>query len=363
MITRTEHIFLFILVGIFAFFFLAIIGAQLFRKRSDPKGHGSVEFSGQPPSSFVSRSSPSPPKGRGLLKSFDFLLPKTSSPEMVDQWEEQLYLADLSPALVEEFKEKMLRWGNLEAPVFRENLKSLLKEWLRQPVENEFPKPECRPSILLVVGVNGAGKTTTIGKLAHRWRSKGLSVMVAAADTFRAAAGQQLKVWCERSGAEFFSPSGVKDPAAVAYQAVDEALRKKVDVLMIDTAGRWHTSHNLMEELEKVKKVLFNRIENLLMEIWLVIDGTSGQNAIMQARKFKEVLPITGAVVTKLDSSSKGGAIFSITRELNIPIQYLGIGEGLSDLQPFSVDDFLEMVLEPAENASRPEGGLTHVST
>jgi fused signal recognition particle receptor len=197
-----------------------------------------------------------------------------------------------------------------------------------------------RPSVLLVVGVNGTGKTTTIGKLAHRLGEHGRSVILAAADTFRAAAEEQLEVWAERSGADFVGSERGGDPAAVAYDAIEAAEARGRDVVVVDTAGRLHTQTNLMEELAKIRRVIERRLDGAPHETLLVIDATTGQNGIQQARLFREAVDVTGVALTKLDGSAKGGVAVAIAHELDLPITLVGVGEGLDDLRPFDSADF-----------------------
>ena len=198
------------------------------------------------------------------------------------------------------------------------------------------------PTVLIVVGVNGVGKTTTIGKLAQYYREKGLKVMLAAADTFRAAAIDQLEIWGERTGTEVIKHTEGSDPAAVAYDAVQSAKAKKVDLLIIDTAGRLHTKSNLMEELKKIRRVISREISDAPHETLLVLDATTGQNAVNQAKVFGAAAELTGIVLTKLDGTAKGGVVIAIKNELNLPVKWIGVGEGASDLRPFIPGDFVE---------------------
>jgi fused signal recognition particle receptor len=197
-----------------------------------------------------------------------------------------------------------------------------------------------RPAVILVVGVNGTGKTTTIGKLAMRLREHGRSVVVGAADTFRAAAEEQLEIWAERAGAEFVGGERGGDPAAVAYDAIERAQREGVDVVIIDTAGRLHTQHNLMEELAKVRRVIERKLPGAPHETLLVVDATTGQNGLQQARLFGQAVGVTGVALTKLDGSAKGGIAVAIAHELGLPVKLIGIGERLEDLRPFDPNDF-----------------------
>ena len=197
-----------------------------------------------------------------------------------------------------------------------------------------------QPSVLLVVGVNGTGKTTTIGKLAAKLAEHGHSVLVAAADTFRAAAEEQLEIWAKRAGADFVGSSRGGDPAAVAYDAIDAAQARGLDVVIVDTAGRLHTQTNLMEELAKVRRVIAGRLEGAPQETLLVIDATTGQNGLEQARLFAQTAGVTGVALTKLDGSAKGGVAIPIAYELGLPVKLMGVGEQLDDLRPFDPQDF-----------------------
>ena len=215
-----------------------------------------------------------------------------------------------------------------------------VKELLAEcPADYEF---EEKKSVVLVVGVNGAGKTTTIGKLAMKYISQGKKVMIAAADTFRAAALEQLRVWADRSGADFIPGQDGQDPSSVVYDAVSAAKSRNTDILLVDTAGRLNNKKNLMEELKKMKRIIDREYPDAYKETLLVLDGTTGQNAVNQAREFKEATDVSGVVITKLDGSSKGGMAIAVTSELSIPVKYIGVGEGIEDLQRFDIDDYVK---------------------
>jgi fused signal recognition particle receptor len=206
-------------------------------------------------------------------------------------------------------------------------------------------KLDGRPSVILVVGVNGTGKTTTIGKLAQKLREHGHSVLLAAADTFRAAAEEQLEIWAQRAGADFVGSARGGDPAAVAFDAIEAATARGRDVVIVDTAGRLHTQTNLMEELAKVRRVIERRQPGAPHETLLVIDATTGQNGLQQARLFGHAVDVTGVALTKLDGSAKGGVALAIAHELGLPVKLVGVGEGLDDLRPFDPDDFAKALL------------------
>jgi fused signal recognition particle receptor len=228
----------------------------------------------------------------------------------------------------------------------------LLKQFLKQELiqillseEPSLPTISDSPQVILVVGINGVGKTTTIGKLARRFRAKGLKVLLACADTFRAGAIQQLKVWAERVGAHTLSQNEGADPAAVAYDAVKAASARGIDVVLIDTAGRLHTKVNLMEEMKKIKRVMAKAKEGAPHQIYLVVDGTTGQNAFAQAKEFHEALGLTGLILTKLDGTAKGGIVIGIRDELKIPIRFIGVGERIDDLREFNAKEFVDALL------------------
>jgi fused signal recognition particle receptor len=200
--------------------------------------------------------------------------------------------------------------------------------------------------VIVVAGVNGVGKTTSIAKLAHQWRSEGKSVILAAGDTFRAAAIDQLGIWSERLGVEMIRGKAGGDPAAVVFDAVRAAKEKQVDVLLIDTAGRLHTEKPLMDQLGKIGRVIGKQLEGAPHEVLQVLDATTGQNAILQAKAFHEVMPVTGLVLTKLDGTARGGVIFPIMKEMGLPVKYIGVGEGIEDLQSFDPDRFIEALFD-----------------
>lgn len=278
----------------------------------------------------------------------------TSSADTLEALEELLYAADVGPLageLLDEVEKKMKAGylsGPGEMPVW---LRERLLEVVQGPDGPPLPLVEDGPTVVLVVGVNGSGKTTSIAKLIHHLRSEGKSVLVAACDTFRAAAVEQLTVWCERSGVELIRGQQGADPASVAHDAAQAAIARKVDVLLVDTAGRLHTQKNLMAELEKVSRILTRQIEGAPHHTVLVLDGTTGQNAVQQARQFGERVPLSGIFLTKLDGTAKGGATLSIGHELGLPVLFIGLGEGLDDLEVFDPESFLDALLSPREEA------------
>jgi fused signal recognition particle receptor len=241
----------------------------------------------------------------------------------------------------------MSRKSLKDAEAVREALKSTLVQMI-EPSALPLPHSDAEPLVVLMVGVNGAGKTTTAGKLAHRFKSEGRQVMLAAGDTYRAAAVEQLKTWGERNGVDVVAQQTGADSASVIFDALSSAKAKGADVLIADTAGRLQNKANLMQELEKIVRVM-NRIdESAPHSVLLVIDGGTGQNALMQAREFKNSVPVSGLVVTKLDGTAKGGVMFALARELGLPIHYIGVGEQLDDLRPFDAKAYVEAIFDAA---------------
>lgn len=270
---------------------------------------------------------------------------KTIDLQLLDELEEILITSDLG------VRTAQLLIGNVTEKIKREELSSpeRLREQLREEIRNILTAPlsdrmwhipSQRPHVLMVVGVNGVGKTTTIGKLAKQFKEDGHKVLLVAADTFRAAAVEQLLIWGERAGVPVIHQQSGADPSAVAFDAMDAALSREVDIVIVDTAGRMHTKVNLMEELKKVHRVINRKLPSAPHEVLLVLDATTGQNALSQARMFKEGIGLTGLILTKLDGTAKGGIIVAISEELKIPVRYIGIGEGLDDLRPFDPDEF-----------------------
>jgi fused signal recognition particle receptor len=249
--------------------------------------------------------------------------------------EEALISADAGMAATDELVERLRKRRDVDdlERALAEEIASLLGEPGTLAVSGQ-------PSVVLVVGVNGTGKTTTIGKLAHRLGEHGRSVLVAAADTFRAAADEQLEIWSQRAGADFVGSTKGADPAAVAYDALEAAISRRRDVVLVDTAGRLHTQANLMEELKKIRRVIAGRLEEAPHETLLVLDATTGQNGLQQARLFGEAVEVSGVALTKLDGSAKGGIVLPIAVELGLPVKLVGVGETLEDLQPFDPGDF-----------------------
>ena len=285
-----------------------------------------------------------------LSRRVNELLGHGESPISADQLEELEYLligADLgvetSESLVEYLRRSSRGKGSISTGQARELLASELLELFEAPGWEE--NWTWKPHVVLVVGVNGVGKTTTIGKLAHRYAEAGKSTIVAASDTFRAAAVEQLSIWCRRSRADLVMQVGGTDPAAVLHDALQAAKARDKDVLIADTAGRLHTKRNLMEEVRKMARVAGRLVPGAPHDVYLVLDATTGQNGLIQAREFLTALGVTGIVVTKLDGTAKGGIIATIASQLKIPIRFVGTGEGLEDLAPFDRQTFVDSIL------------------
>ena len=265
----------------------------------------------------------------------------------LDELEEALIASDVgmktASLVLTDLKERSKR-NELSSPVqVRERLKQVLFEILAErPASLSLTGA---PSVILVVGVNGTGKTTTIGKLAHRLKGEGKKVMLAAADTFRAAAAEQLMVWGERNGVPVIKHKEGADPGAVAFDAIAAAKARGMDVLIVDTAGRLHTKSNLMEELKKVQRIIARELPGAPQETLFVLDATTGQNAFAQAKTFHQEIGVTGIVLTKLDGTPKGGIVFAINKELGLPVKFIGIGEGIEDLKDFDPREFVEALL------------------
>ena len=267
--------------------------------------------------------------------------------DFYDELEETLILSDLGAKTAEDIvgglKERVKEKRLETTDQVRGELKEMIKEMLGEDSPLDLSTV---PSVVLVIGVNGVGKTTAIGKLSHQLKEQGKRVIVAAADTFRAAAIDQLNVWTDRAGVEIVKHNEGSDPAAVVYDALDAAISRKADVVIIDTAGRLHNKQNLMNELSKISRIVRQKAEGCALEVLIALDATTGQNAVNQARAFNDAADITGIILTKLDSSAKGGIVVSIANELKIPVKLISVGEKIDDLQPFSAADFVEALFE-----------------
>jgi fused signal recognition particle receptor len=280
-----------------------------------------------------------------------FLGRKVIDAELFDDLEELLITADLGAATTREVLDHARRRVSRKELSDPESLKVALKEKIKSFITDsqrdaELVMPETGPFVIMVIGVNGVGKTTTIGKIANKFVKAGSSVMLVAGDTFRAAAVSQLQIWGERTGVHVVARADGADPSSVVYDAMDIARAKNYDVVLVDTAGRLHTQTNLMEELKKIKRVMGKRLEGAPHEVMLVIDATTGQNGISQAKLFHEAVGITGITLTKLDGTAKGGIVANICREMRTPIRFIGVGEKMEDLRDFDPDEFIEALFE-----------------
>ena len=264
--------------------------------------------------------------------------------ELLEELEEVLILSDVgtetSLKIISNLREKIKKEKITEEQEVKETLKKEMQEILEK--QNSELILETKPSVILVVGVNGVGKTTSIGKIANYLQKQGKKVVLAAADTFRAAAVEQLEIWANRANCEIVKRQEGSDPASVVYDAIKKVKDSNADVLICDTAGRLHNKKYLMDELEKIKKVIDKEMPEASKEVLLVLDATTGQNAIMQVKAFKETVDITGLVLTKLDGTAKGGVVIGIVEENNIPIKFIGVGEQIEDMQPFKAEDFVK---------------------
>ena len=365
---------------------------DLFRRKKRPSTgpsaiQSSQEIESQPPSplkadsspadtsTHISSSSESPPK-EGWLKRLTKSLSKTKK-NLVSQIQELLRVSrKIDEDLMEEIEEiliqadvgvntTMLLMDNVRETVEERGLQDStdLEPVIREEIQKVLGEPDRplqievtdAPYIILVLGVNGVGKTTTIGKLCHRFQSEGKSILVAAADTFRAAAADQLQIWCERTNVDLIRGDEGADPASVVFDAVQAAKSRQVEVLIIDTAGRLHTKKPLMDELAKIGKVISREIPEAPHEVLLVIDGTTGQNAIMQAQIFNQAVAVTGVAVTKLDGTAKGGIVIAIRQEIGVPVKLIGIGEQLDDLRDFVAQDFVAALFDGETDDSMSE--------
>ncbi|SCG83477.1 Cell division protein ftsY homolog [Proteiniborus sp. DW1] len=288
---------------------------------------------------------------KGITEKVDSILKsyKKVEEELFEDLEEVLITADVgvntSLAIIEELRQKVKEKKVNEVSEVRELLKEVLREVLTS-AESSKLNIEPSPAIILVVGVNGVGKTTTIGKLSSRLKSEGKKVLIAAGDTFRAAAIEQLQEWGNRAGVEIIAHQEGSDPAAVIYDGIQAAKARKTDVLICDTAGRLHNKKNLMNELSKIFRVVEREYPDARKEVLLVVDATTGQNAVSQAKVFKEACDITGIVLTKLDGTAKGGVVLAVQSELNVPVKLVGVGEKIDDLQNFDPVSFVEAIFE-----------------
>ncbi len=281
--------------------------------------------------------------------------------DLFEQLEETMIMSDMgvetSVEICEKLRKRVKERGVTDPAKIMELIQEIISEMMGEDVALDL---STTPSVILVIGVNGAGKTTTIGKLCHQYKQQGKKVLVAAADTFRAAAIDQLEVWTQRAGVDLVKHAEGSDPAAVVFDAVTAAKARKTDVLICDTAGRLHNKKNLMEELRKINRIINQQAEGCAVETLLVLDATTGQNAVNQARLFNEVADITGIVLTKLDGTAKGGIVISIKNELGIPVKLIGVGEQIDDLQPFDSRSFVTALFERTDKGEEQANEADH---
>ena len=263
--------------------------------------------------------------------------------DFLEELEELMITADIGVETTEEILDELrerIRNGRIKDP---DDIRAALREIIRELIgEHEPLDLSTTPAVILVIGVNGVGKTTSIGKISANLKAEGKRVVVAAADTFRAAATEQLAVWCERSGVDLVKQGQGADPAAVVFDAIAALKSRHADVLIVDTAGRLHNKKNLMDELAKIARVIRRELPDSVCETLLVLDATTGQNAVSQAKEFKNAAEITGLILTKLDGTAKGGIVLSIRKELGIPVKFIGVGEQIDDMRPFDATDFTD---------------------
>ncbi len=279
---------------------------------------------------------------------------KTVDEDLFEELEEILIMADLgvdtSVEIIDRLRTAAKEKKIIDGQELKSELSSILENILAEG--DNTVALQGKPAVVMVIGVNGVGKTTSIGKMAHMYKEMGKKVVIAAADTFRAAAIEQLEVWAQRADAEIIKQQEGSDPAAVIYDAIGAAKNREADVLLCDTAGRLHNKKNLMEELKKIYRIINKELPNSSKEVLLVLDATTGQNAVSQAKQFKEAADITGIVLTKLDGTAKGGIVFAIKNEYNIPVKLIGLGEQINDLREFNPSDFVNALIETDEEES-----------
>ncbi len=267
--------------------------------------------------------------------------------DLFEELEETLIMCDIgvntSVKICDELRDRVKREGTTDPAQIKDMLKDVISDMLGEEVSLDI---STTPSVILVIGVNGVGKTTTIGKLAYQLHNQGKKVIVAAADTFRAAAIDQLEVWTDRAGVDIIKHKEGSDPAAVVFDALTAAKSRKADVVICDTASRLHNKKNLMDELKKISRIVHQQAEGCALEVLLALDATTGQNAVNQAKQFNEVADITGIILTKLDGTAKGGIIISITDDLKVPVKLVTVGEKIEDIQPFNTRNFVDALFE-----------------
>jgi fused signal recognition particle receptor len=287
---------------------------------------------------------------KALRSGLDFVVGRKLDDENADKLRDALIMADVSPTMAEELVEKAKVAFKDRVIQNKDEVLGFLKETIKKdfPAQESEPiwAPAGQPTVILIVGVNGSGKTTSIAKLAHRFKSDGKKVLLAPADTFRAAAVQQLITWADRIGVEYIPALQDQDPASVAHQAVEKAVAKSFDVVLVDTAGRLDNKKNLMDELEKITRVMKKKLAGAPHEVLLVLDGNTGQTAVRQAKNFEDTAGVTGLIITKLDGTAKGGAVISMRSEVDLPVKWIGLGEKMTDLEPFDPDVFVDEIFK-----------------
>ncbi|MBE6082463.1 signal recognition particle-docking protein FtsY [Acidilutibacter cellobiosedens] len=327
---------------------------NIFKKKSNEEDiEGKEKDTDENKEGFLSKLKEGLEKTRkGMAEKIDSILKSYGKIDngLFDELEEILVTSDVgintTMDIIERLKTKVKENKVTEAIEVKELLKNEIKDILNEKEKDRELNIEPSPAIVLVVGVNGVGKTTTIGKLAYNLREEGKRVLIAAGDTFRAAAIEQLGEWSKRAGVDMIAHQENSDPAAVIFDGIQAAKARKTDVLICDTAGRLHNKKNLMNELNKIFRVVEREYGDARREVLLVVDATTGQNALIQAKEFQEVCNISGIVLTKLDGTAKGGVVIALQTELNVPVKLIGVGEGIEDLQKFNTDDFVDAIFD-----------------
>ncbi|SCL83281.1 signal recognition particle-docking protein FtsY [Sporanaerobacter sp. PP17-6a] len=327
---------------------------NIFKKKSNEEDiEGKEKDTDENKEGFLSKLKEGLQKTRkGMAEKIDSILKSYGKIDngLFDELEEVMVTSDVgintTMDIIERLKTKVKENKVTEAIEVKELLKNEIKDILNEKEEDRELNIEPSPAIVLVVGVNGVGKTTTVGKLAYNLREEGKRVLIAAGDTFRAAAIEQLGEWSKRAGVDMIAHQENSDPAAVIFDGIQAAKARKTDVLICDTAGRLHNKKNLMNELNKIFRVVEREYGDARREVLLVVDATTGQNALIQAKEFQEVCNISGIVLTKLDGTAKGGVVIALQTELNVPVKLIGVGEGIEDLQKFNTDDFVDAIFD-----------------
>ncbi|HLX61211.1 MAG TPA: signal recognition particle-docking protein FtsY [Planctomycetota bacterium] len=296
------------------------------------------------------------PMARLFRSGLEFLVGRKLDAEAADRVRDTLIQADVSPRMADDLVEK------LQAAYKEKEIKSTdeVMTFLKDHIKKDFPPQKSAPvfappgetTVILIVGVNGSGKTTSIAKLAHRFKTEGKSVLLAPADTFRAAAVQQLITWAERIGVDYIPSNQGQEASSVAYQAIEKAIARKMDVVIVDTAGRLDNKKNLMDELEKMTRVIKKKLPGAPHEVLLVLDGNTGQTAVRQAKNFERTAGVTGLIITKLDGTAKGGAVISMRAEVDLPVKWIGLGEKMTDIEPFDADVFVDEIFKTEETSA-----------